>query len=125
LTTSSPVRRHKYRLQFHPKALDEWTALDGSVKQPLKKLLEKRLDTPHMPGGELVGELNGCYKIKLKKQGVRLVYRVEDDALIVMVLAVDRREDSAVYKSAVARLIDSLSKFTKAGKKAGKAAVRR
>jgi hypothetical protein len=29
--------------------------------------------------------------------GVRLVYRVEDDALVVMVMAVDRREDRVVY----------------------------
>jgi mRNA interferase RelE/StbE len=107
LTISEAPRKHKYRLKFHPQALEEWKALDGSVKKPLKHLLEKRLDNPHVPGGELVGDLHGCYKIKLRKQGVRLVYRVEDDVLVVMVMAVDRREDGVVHKSAIARLLSA------------------
>ncbi len=106
--------KHKYRLQFHPKAWDEWKDLDGSIKKPLKKLLEKRLDNPHMPGGELTGDLLGCYKIKLKKHGARLVYRVRDDALIVMVMAVDRREEGVVYRSGVTRLTDTIASLAKA-----------
>jgi mRNA interferase RelE/StbE len=86
-----------------PEALAEWHALDGSVRAPLKKLLAKRLDNPHVPGGELYGPLAGCYKIKLLKQGVRLVYAVEDQQLVVLVLAVDKREDGVVYGSATAR----------------------
>ena len=86
-----------------PEALVEWHALDGSLRAPLKKLLAKRLDQPHVPGGELYGPLAGCYKIKLLKQGVRLVYAVEDQQLVVLVLAVDKREDGVVYGSATAR----------------------
>jgi mRNA interferase RelE/StbE len=100
---------HKYRLQFLPEALKEWEGLDGSIKQPLKRLLEKRLDNPHLPGAELTRDLLGCYKIKLVKQGVRLVYRVADDALVVLVLAVDRREESAAYKSALERLAAAIT----------------
>jgi mRNA interferase RelE/StbE len=77
--------------------------LDSSVKEPLRKLLKKRLDNPHVPGAALHGELHGYYKIKLRQQGCRLVYGVEDDVLIVMVMAVDKREDSLVYRSALAR----------------------
>jgi mRNA interferase RelE/StbE len=104
LTASKKPPKHKYRLFFLPDALEEWRDLDGSIQQNLKKLLAKRLDNPHVPGGELHGALSSCYKIKLNKQGVRLVYDVEDDKLIVMVLSVDRREDSAAYKSAIDRL---------------------
>ncbi|WP_291921216.1 type II toxin-antitoxin system RelE/ParE family toxin, partial [Limnohabitans sp.] len=86
-------------MKFLPEALAEWQALDGSVKDPLRKLLKKRLENPHVPGGALHGDLQGYYKIKLLKQGVRLVYAVEDDVLIVMVMAVDRRENSRVYQS--------------------------
>lgn len=100
----SKAGKQKYRLFFLPDALEEWHGLDGSIRQTLKKLLAKRLDNPRVPGGALHGPLSGCYKIKLAKQGVRLVYEVEDDKLIVMVLAVDRREDSAAYKAAVDRL---------------------
>lgn len=96
--------QHKYRLKFVPPALKEWQHLDGSVKEPLRKLLRKRLDNPRMPGSALHGSLHGCYKIKLGKQGYRLVYTLEDDALVVLVLAVDRREKALVYRSALDRV---------------------
>lgn len=95
-----------YRLKFVPDALKEWQALDGSIKEPLRKALKKRLEQPHMPGAELHRDLHGCYKIKLRKQGYRLVYQVEDDVLVVLVLAIDRREDLAVYHAAMLRLLD-------------------
>lgn len=95
----------KFRLQFLPEALGEWNALDGSVREVLRKALKKRLEQPRTPGAQLHGDLRDCYKIKLRKQGYRLVYRVEDDVLIVLVLAIDKREDMAAYRSAVERLL--------------------
>jgi mRNA interferase RelE/StbE len=67
----------KYRLKFMPEALEEWNALDGGAKGLLRKTL------------------------KLRKQGYRLVYSVEDD---VLVLAVGKRENMAAYLSAARRL---------------------
>jgi len=104
LTKSEHSQRHRYRLNFVPSAWAEWQALDGSVKEPLRRLLKKRLDNPHVPGAELHGELRGYYKIKLRKQGYRLVYGVEDDVLVVMVMAIDKREDGLAYRSAAKRL---------------------
>ena len=109
--------KYKYRLQFVPSAWAEWQAPHGSVKEPLRKLLQKRLDNPHMPGSELHGALAGHYKIKLRKQGYRMVYGVQDDIVLVMVMAIDKREDSAVYQSAVARITQMLSERAKAGPK--------
>ncbi len=94
----------KFRLEFLESALAEWQRLDGSVRAPLKKLLEKRLLVPRVPGAELHGELGDCYKIKLRKQGYRLVYQVRDKALVVLVIAVDRRDKDKVYRSALARV---------------------
>ncbi len=94
-----------YRLKFLAEALQEWNALDGSVKTVLRGLLKKRLEQPRLPGAELHGSLKDCYKIKLRKQGYRLVYLVEDDVLVVLVLSVDKREDLAAYRSAVERLL--------------------
>jgi mRNA interferase RelE/StbE len=105
--------KHKYRLQFVPSAWAEWQALDGSVKEPLRKLLKKRLDNPHVPGGELHGALAGHYKIKLRKQGYRLVYGVQDDVLVVMVMAVDKHEDSAVYQTATTRIAELVAELAK------------
>ena len=106
---SETSQKYKYRLQFVPSAWAEWQSLDGSVKEPMRKLLKKRLENPHVPGGELHGALTGYYKIKLRKQGYRLVYGVEDDILMVMVMAVDKREDSSVYESAMLRMSQLIS----------------
>lgn len=103
--------QRKYRLQFVPSAWAEWQALDGSVKETLRKLLKKRLENPHVPGGQLHGALKGHYKIKLRKQGYRLVYGVQDDILVVMVMAVDKREDSAVYQAAMARIAELINEL--------------
>jgi len=93
-----------YRLAFMPEALEEWRRLDNSIKELLRKALKKRLIQPRMPGSELYGDLRHCYKIKLRKQGYRLVYTVEDDRLVVLVLTIDKREDMAAYQSALLRL---------------------
>jgi len=108
LTRSDPPAG-VYRLKFLPEALAEWNALDGSVKTVLRKLLKKRLVEPRVPGAELHGSLQDCYKIKLRKQGYRLVYEVEDEVLTVLVLAVDKRENLTVYRAALDRLLASRS----------------
>lgn len=118
-----PARKHKYRLQFVPSAWAEWQKLDGSVKEPLRKLLKKRLDNPHVPGAALHGALAGHYKIKLiklNKHGYRLVFGVQDDVLIVMVMAVDKREDSVVYQAAMQRVSEKQAELAK-----GRAASRK
>lgn len=71
----------------------------------LRKALKKRLEQPRTPGAQLHAELRDCYKIKLRKQGYRLIYSVEDDVLVVLVLAIDKREGMAAYHSAVERLL--------------------
>lgn len=106
--SSSDSKPTKYKLKFLTEALQEWGKLDGSVKITFKNLLRKRLDAPHVPGSALRGDLQHCYKIKLLKQGYRLVYTVEDDVLVVLVLAVDKREDMVAYRAAVQRLSQGL-----------------
>ena len=95
----------KYKLKFLPEALKEWHQLDGSIKLIFRKALKKRLIQPKVPGSELHGDLKDCYKIKLLKHGYRLVYTIEDQELVVLVLAVDKRENSIAYQSALFRLI--------------------
>ena len=45
-----------------------------------------------------------CYKIKLRAAGYRLVYRVDDGRVTVIIVAVGRRDRNAVYKMAAGRL---------------------
>ena len=92
-----------FELKFELEALDEWNKLDNSVREPLKKKLNKRLENPHVPKDRLFGNLDGCYKIKNNKTGHRLIYQVIDSQLVVMVLAVDERNELKAYKSAASR----------------------
>lgn len=92
-----------YRLRFHELALAEWKKLDGSVREPLKKKLAERLEEPRVAAAALNGMPN-CYRIKLKRQGYRLVYQVEDDIVFVTVIAIGKRDKSAVYAAADKRL---------------------
>ncbi|MCI5277875.1 stability protein StbE [Escherichia albertii] len=55
------------------------------------------------PSTKLRG-LPGCYKIKLRTLGYRLVYQVNDKELLVLVIAIGKREYSAVYEDATKRL---------------------
>ena len=93
-----------YRLAFQDAALAEWKKLDGSVKEPLRRLLKKRMEAPRVAGAELHGDLADCYKIKLRAQGFRLIYQVHDQHLIVLVISVGRRDKNAVYEAAIKRL---------------------
>lgn len=52
-----------------------------------------------MPSARLQGTQNR-YKIKLRAVGYRLVYEVRDAELVVSVIAVGKRDRSAVYREA-------------------------
>ena len=92
-----------YELAFHPDALYEWRRLDKTVADPLKKKLAERLLSPVVPSDRVSGGAD-LYKIKLRTVGYRLVYKVQNQQLIVLVLSVGKRERNAAYKSALIRL---------------------
>lgn len=91
-----------YRLKFKEEAFKEWSKLDNSIKAQFKKKLEERLLEPRIPSALLSGQKDR-YKIKLRGVGYRLVYEVRDNALIIIVVAVGKRERNAVYKAAAQR----------------------
>jgi mRNA interferase RelE/StbE len=92
-----------FNLEFHELALKEWKKLDGSIKAQLHKVLSKRLQAPHVPSARLRGDLQNTYKIKLRDVGYRLVYEVIDRKLVVLVIAIGRRDHDETYLSAVKR----------------------
>lgn len=92
-----------FQLEFKPSALKEWQKLDNTIKTEFKKKLRKILECPRIETNKLSG-LPDCYKIKLRTLGYRLVYQVDDGRIVVLVLAVGKREKSAVYKKSQRRL---------------------
>ncbi|HQS71923.1 MAG TPA: type II toxin-antitoxin system RelE/ParE family toxin [Sulfurovum sp.] len=85
-----------YSLEFKPKALKEWSKLNATVKSQFQKKLKERLENPKVPKDKLSGYEN-VYKIKLRNVGYRLAYEVKDEAMIVLVLSVGKRENNNIY----------------------------
>jgi len=92
-----------YELEFKASALKEWQKLDSGIRDQFKKCLAKRLVAPHVVTAKLSG-LPDCYKVKLRDAGYRLVYQVVDDRLLVVVIAVGRRDHDLVYRLADSRV---------------------
>ena len=92
-----------YKLRFHELALKEWRRLGEPLREQFKKKLAERLENPRVPSAALSG-MSDCYKIKLRAAGYRLVYRVEDDYLLVTVVSIGKRERLSVYDLARKRL---------------------
>ena len=91
-----------YELAFLDVALKEWRKLDGNTRDQFKKKLAERLANPRVPAARLSGTKDR-YKIKLRSIGYRLVYEVRDAQLVVVVVAVGKRERDAVYRAAEKR----------------------
>lgn len=57
--------------------------------------LAKRIDTlsqePKKQGKPLIGELKGVYSVRAAGQRYRILYRVEDEAVVVLVVALGLR----------------------------------
>ncbi|ECC6922351.1 type II toxin-antitoxin system RelE family toxin [Salmonella enterica] len=92
-----------FNIEFDDRALKEWLKLDKSVREQFKKKLSKLQKNPYVESARLHGELSGCFKIKLKKSGFRMVYQVLDDEIVIWVVAVGKREDKKVYNIASER----------------------
>jgi len=88
-----------FELAFHPEALREWQQLTAGIREQFKNKLAERLIEPRIPASKLRGSSHR-YKIKLRAAGLRLVYEVRDHEVLVLVVAVGKRERSAVYRQA-------------------------
>jgi mRNA interferase RelE/StbE len=71
--------------------------------RPTQEELAERLTNPRVPASRL-HDLPDCYKIKLRAAGYRLVYRVDDGRVVVIVVAVGKRDRNLVYRAAAGRV---------------------
>lgn len=97
----------EYEIKFHPMALKEFLELDGSIKKLVKKQLDK-LKTAPLLGEELGNkngyDLSGYRKMYACKKQIRIVYSVVENVLLVNIIAIGKREDLEVYKTASERV---------------------
>ncbi|ENV36841.1 hypothetical protein F959_01648 [Acinetobacter venetianus RAG-1 = CIP 110063] len=85
-----------YELEFSKNALKKFDKLNPQIAEQFIRKLEAILENPKIPKNKLSGSID-LYKIKLRSAGYRLVYKVKDDVVVVLVLDVDRRD--SIYKS--------------------------
>jgi mRNA interferase RelE/StbE len=92
-------------LRFDERALAEWRKLDGQIRREFKKKLSKLVAGVETPSQRtsISGLGPGYYKIKQRASGYRLVYKYEEKELVVLVIAVGKRNRSAVYDIAQTR----------------------
>lgn len=89
-----------YQIKIRDDALKVWNRLDPVIRQQFAKKLKKCCENPHIPALKLSG-MPDCYKIKLRASGFRLVYKVIDNELIIVVVAVGKRDKNLVYQKAM------------------------
>lgn len=97
-----------YSIEFHKQADKEFKKIDGRLQRyfgaVLKKISEDPENFPHKAlGNHDNSQLAGCYKIKAKASGYRLVYEIFDKEVRVYVLAVGKRDKDKAYKQASQR----------------------
>ncbi|GLS33967.1 mRNA interferase RelE/StbE [Mesorhizobium albiziae] len=92
----------KYEVEFLTSALKEWKKLDTNTRDQFRKKLKERCGSPRVPSAKL-RDSKDRYKIKLRSAGYRLVYEVIDDKLVVLVIAVGKRDRFDIYEKAKSR----------------------
>ena len=103
-----------WKIMYHPEAEQELKKLDGSQQKIVLKAIIKVSQNPesHMKGGygkplgnKCGNNLSGLFKIKLKGLGLRIVYKLEQEALdnIMKIVVISMREGNEVYEIAAKR----------------------
>lgn len=102
---------HHIQVYFSEKAVEDFVSYDkGRQNMILAALIKKcqvnPLLRPDGTGESLHGELVGFAKVKMKNEGIRIVYRPRqvDKIIRVEVLVIGPRDKNKVYKLAVQRL---------------------
>ncbi len=85
-----------YELRFGKHALRQWKKLDSAIRRQFARKLEKVVHHPHIASARMHG-YKDAYRLKLRKSGYRLAYRVFDEYLVIVVISVARRDKDDVY----------------------------
>ena len=93
-----------YRVLLTKESRKEWDKIDHSIQKLFRKKLSSIVLNPIVINNRLLGKLSNCYKIKFKRPGYRLVYEVRTQTIVLIVWAVDKRDDYKVYDIAISRL---------------------
>ena len=93
-----------WQVQIHPLVWEEdFKRFDPQIRQQIVKALRAKLATqPTHFGKPLVGPLKGCWRLRVGDY--RVMYRIEHQRLVVLVVKVGMRRDAEIYLEAIPRL---------------------
>lgn len=89
-----------YRVVFRPRAKKVFDRLGTADQRQLAAKLKERSANPRVPA-DAVREISDGYKIKLRSSGIRLIYQVRDGQVVILLLAIGKRERLEAYREAV------------------------
>lgn len=89
---------------YHPEVQQDLTRLGAAAAKRILDVIEERIrdGEPDKLGKPLRGALAGCRRIRTGN--TRIVYRVDGNAIQVLIVAVGARRDEEVYQLADRRL---------------------
>ena len=93
-----------WQVEIHPLVWEEdLTRLDPAARQRITKAIRSKLTThPTEFGKPLSGPLRGYWRLRV--DAYRVIYRIEQQQLIVVVVKVGIRRDAQIYTEAIPRL---------------------
>jgi mRNA interferase RelE/StbE len=93
-----------FELEWTEYSKADYDSLEGSQLVFVDKALDRIRLLGMQAGTPLTGVLAGCRRLKHRKLGLRVVFRQSEKGIqIVQIVAIGKREDSAVYKQANVR----------------------
>ena len=93
-----------WEVRYHPEVQGDLDSLGGAIARRVLQVIDERIarGEPNKTGKPLRQELAGCRRIRTGD--VRIVYRVYEDRIRVVVVAVGPRRDARVHRMAAARV---------------------
>jgi mRNA interferase RelE/StbE len=80
-----------YSIEILPSARREWKKLGHDIKLQVVRKLERLRENPRIQASRL-SDMPDCYKIKLRSKGYRIIYRVIEDRLVILIVAAGKRD---------------------------------
>jgi mRNA interferase RelE/StbE len=89
-----------YEVVFRQRAAKAFQRLSTASQRQIAKKLKERCLQPKVSADQ-VRDIPNAYRLKLRSAGIRLIYMVRDEQLVILVLSVGRREREEAYKDAI------------------------
>lgn len=109
-----------WEVEYLPEAEEEFLALDGSTKRRVSNAIARVKINPYPSTGDGKGrvgygkplgnknglDLTDFLKVKLRKDGIRIIYKLEEENGVMKIVVVGVRADMEVYKVAYSRKVE-------------------